>query len=156
MLKDHIKDKHVNILPNAQSVKMYATDYFNWNGEKDDRGRKLLLDITNAGYNYDPYFWEKKTHNIMRVCKDFIVIPDWRYYSTYKYFREKGFEVITVKIINPNREITNNAKLQADISENGLDDFCFDYEIINDGSLNHLEYMAKDLAYSLLEEVKCS
>ena len=54
---------------------------------KDDKGRRLLIDITETGYKYDPYFWEKKTiQKILNNNFKVTFIPDWRYYNTYQFF----------------------------------------------------------------------
>lgn len=64
-----------------------------------------------------------------------MVISDLRFGSEYYGLREKyGFGVIFIKITRPGLELDRSHK-----SEGLLDEFEFDYEIINDGSLIDLE-----------------
>lgn len=152
MVLKHLKELsnlEVKISPNAEKVKQYARHYFDWDGEKDDKGRKLLIDITNAGYNYDQFFWEKLNPIFSWVT----LIPDWRYESTYEYFKEtKGYNVITVNVIRPNVFNPNCLELQFDPSETTLDTFKCDYEIVNDASLVGLNDMARQLALEIKRE----
>ena len=45
------EDKKGFILPNAFGVKEVASRVYGWDGDKDERGRSLLIDITNIGIN---------------------------------------------------------------------------------------------------------
>lgn len=137
LLKEHFERRglKVAIRPNAEAVKNVAKCIFGWNEIKDTKGRQLLLDITQAGYNYDPYFWEHKNEHRMKG-NDIYIIPDWRYQSTFNYFNLRN-NVITINVENENRE--NIGKLSNHSSETGLDNFLFDYFIDNNGSLEDLQ-----------------
>lgn len=145
-LAGHING-NIGILPNASSVKELAFQEFMWNRLKDDKGRQLLINITEAGYNYDPYFWEKKT--IQKIIRDnlkVVFIPDWRYYNTYQFFKDCGFNVIAIHLERTHLKNELSEELQNDISEQGFDSSVYDYNIINSSDdLDHLEQLIVDL-----------
>lgn len=132
---------------NAQSVKDVATKKFKWNGEKDAKGRQLLINITDEGYARNKYYWEEETFTeaIMhrefenRYC-DFLIIPDWRYASTLDYFKDKCENVVTIRVTRPNLEEGTHSKHS---SENDFKNFEVDYEVVNDKDLDHLNEVAR-------------
>lgn len=129
---------------NARAVKDLATNYFGWNGDKDERGRQLLIDITNAGYNFYPNFWEiRNVVDYMRTQENHVsLIPDFRYEATYDYFKKycqiEDLELITIHVLRPDHD-NELGKLQHDISETHLSTFDFDITIVNNGTLEDLE-----------------
>lgn len=131
---------------NADAVKTLAYEYFNWDGNKDDKGRKLLIDITETGYNSDEFFWEKK-NGMNDIDRDVYQIPDFRYMTTYTYFKNKGYDIVTVHIERPGFDNGLSDNLKNDISEQGLD-LKFDYNIVTD-SLEFLETTAKEIVKNL-------
>lgn len=96
------------ILSNASDVYATCMKAFGWNGEKDEQGRRLLINVTKAGYDYHPYFWELRTSKHLAEweqsegvkCK-FLIIDDWRYINTYNFFKEKKCKIHTIKIDTP-------------------------------------------------------
>lgn len=140
-------EKKPLIVHNASYVKAIAEKIFGWDKKKDNKGRKLLIDITNAGYNYDEYFWERKTedfilkklYNAGSINNVYVIIPDFRYKKTLDYFKSK-YKVFTIKI---ERDFDNKLddKLKNDISENL--DIDFDLVVYNNGTLDELKEQAK-------------
>ena len=132
---------------NAQSVKDRAENDFNWNGVKDQKGRQLLLDLTDEGYSKDPFYWEKETFTeaIMysefsnRNC-EYIIIPDWRYASTLTYFDRVADEVTTIRVNRPNN---NEGTHKNHHTENDFEGFEVDFEVNNDKDLEALKGQAK-------------
>lgn len=131
------------IVPNAEEVKRIARLDFEWDDIKDTRGRQLLVDITNAGYNYDPYFFEKCS---IRRYQEFqslgtdsrpvlFIVPDWRYKCTEKFWRDKAddlhLDVITVRKLDPScgEGDINNLSEQVIKSESELDNNKFDFYV---------------------------
>lgn len=150
-LAEELKKRNLSYLisHNAASVKDLAYDYFDWDGIKDDKGRGLLIDITNTGYKYDPYFWEKK-NKINILERDFYIIPDWRYIKTLEYFKNKGYKITTVHIDRTNFENNLGESLKNDSSERGFNSFEFDFEIKNE-SLENLKTYAKIVIDNIIE-----
>lgn len=134
---------------NAQSVKDKAVQHYNWNGVKDSKGRQLLIDITNEGYSKDINFWEKETFTEAIMHKEFnnknceyLIIPDWRYPQTVDYFRKVADSVTTIRIVRPN--LTEGTH-KYHTSENALDLFDVQYEVVNDKDLDYLKGVAKSI-----------
>jgi hypothetical protein len=66
----------------ADELKLLCSDYFNWNGVKDNNGRKLLIDVAQAAKNIDPNFWAKKTYKNIKdngLENRDIVVSDFRF-----------------------------------------------------------------------------
>lgn len=131
------------IQPNAKRVKEIAKE-MGWNEKKDKEGRKLLVDITNAGYSYDHYMWEKlaykdflsrvnfvgstsnnnleaNTTMLTSLNRTVILVPDWRYESTYIFYSQLAnvSNIITVRVT---RDWKNTSKENNVIEE--------DYDIV--------------------------
>ena len=138
------------IAHNADSVKRLAKDYFGWDGIKDFKGRQLLINLSNLGYEYDEFFWEKK-NIINEVSRTICVIPDFRFHKTFEYFKKEGDDIVTVHITRPNFENGLDEKLKKDKSEQGFKDFIFDFEVVNN-SLDDLKYAAKKIVEKLMEK----
>lgn len=135
------------VIHNAQAVKTLAESFFHWDKEKNALGRQLLIDITNAGYGYDPNFWEKETELLFRRYKslyedlEILIIPDWRYMCTHDFFEKYG-KIIPIHI--ERRDVTGRTH-DSHSSENAFKNFPMRYHIINDGSIEDLERFAKML-----------
>ena len=149
------KDKLSSIIGNADAVKRIARTQYGWKNEKDERGRQLLIDVTNAGYNYDLYFWEKackdtierRLSNTLHYRTDrmdkFFLVNDWRYPCTFEFWMNKeDFEVVTVHITGKENNFNYSDRITMDKSEIGLKDFKFDHTIVNDGDLLDLNELA--------------
>lgn len=147
LIKQGIK---VGKISNAEYVKTIATAMYGWNGEKYAKGRKLLIDITNAGYNYEYHFFERITYEkALKSSLDVLIIPDWRYQSTHRYLCEKEQgNVHTIRVSR--KDITkDNDSLDNDISETGLDKFPFDTYVFNNGSIDELDRKIEPLLRQL-------
>lgn len=126
--------------PNAFEVKKIAYNIFNWDGVKDTKGRKLLVDVTNAGYNYKPTFWEELNYvnmqgNFIKSSDmNFFIVPDWRYKVTEDFF--KGIPSCKVVTIRVNKYVDITEDL--DNSEKDFRNFKVDFEIDNNGSVGDL------------------
>ena len=125
----------------ADSLKALASKSFNWDGNKDQRGRKLLIDIGASARAYDPDYWAKLTcEKIEKTGALRVSICDWRFPNEEDYVKkwatEKGFEVITLRVIRYNEDNTifqNDLGINAnDVSETALDGKNnFDYVLKN-------------------------
>lgn len=100
-MKNYLENKHhkkVLILGNGDKVREYAKTYFKVaNYKADDNGRIIMQGITNMLYDLDPYYFEKITHDtIFKTDYDVYLIIDWRYASTYTYFKGSAYKVNTL------------------------------------------------------------
>lgn len=149
-------DNRSTIQPNACGVKNVASKVYGWNGEKDEKGRKLLIDITNTGYSYDPVFWEKyavehlrRFEHMWNTFFNYVIVPDFRYKNTYDFYTKKGYKVFAIHITRPNHD-NKLGELKNDVSELPLD-VPFKYNVLNNGSLEQLEEQAKIVASHIIK-----
>lgn len=123
------------ILSFAQPLKDFAVA-LGWNGEKDERGRKLLQLLgTDIGRNLiDPNIWVN--HWLKRLDKietDLVIADDCRFFNeiiTINSFNDCG---ITIKLINR----AYNPEDQHD-SEKDIPDQLFDFVINSSCTLDEL------------------
>ena len=134
MLQGLPKNKLATVLPFALGIKATAI-MIGWDGQKDDKGRKLLQAFGNAGRDYDQDIWVKfavsSLSQMSSVSFDFVFIDDWRFPNEYEWFasRDKEYGVYTVRVHRDDQLVLNSD----DVSENSLpDDFdYYDYNIVN-------------------------
>jgi len=132
------------ITPLADYVKFVCQKYFGWNGIKDKNGREILQKIgTDIIRKENPDFWTiiiSELHFALRNEFDYFIVSDNRFPNEIE--QEKiifGNKVITLKIERPNYKSILTEEQKNHISEIALDDFEFDYIIINDGTIEDLE-----------------
>lgn len=130
----------------ADELKKYLLER-GWNGKKDEEGRKLLQytgDNLKSRYGQD-YFANIILEEIDESDADIIIITDWRYENEYKIIKSK-YDVVTVHI-NRIGLVPNDTHS----SENSLDNFNFDYIIINSGKKDFIQVI-EDIIFSILEQ----
>jgi AAA+ ATPase superfamily predicted ATPase len=132
----------IEVRGNADSVKTLAKSFYNWRGTKNEDGRKLLIGITELGYAQDPFFWEKKLMEYLqgRSRIGTVIVPDFRYACTHKYFSQIGNKVFTIHLDNPNLKVELDTETLADRSEHEItkDTFNFNSIISNNGTEDDL------------------
>lgn len=129
-------------------LKHMCARYWGWNGKKDEEGRSLLQTVgTEIVRAKDEHFWTDFVSRFAAVVEpDFLVIDDWRFVEEYE--RICG-DITTVKVerydyINP----AMTAEQLEHQSENELNDFYYDFIIINDSIEN-----VRDAACGFLQEM---
>ena len=140
----------------ADALKEAATFYFNWDGRKEDNGRKLLQGLGNLGREYDEDLWANTLVNDVREIGvlDFVIVDDWRFQNELNVIRNNTqFDLITVRIFRDNAAIKNSKELLDDVSETSLsespDDY--DFDIYNLGSMEDLQKMVNQFTETILE-----
>ena len=139
--------KKVLIIHFADPVKWLAHDFFNWDGNKDVEGRKLLQTLgTEIMRKHFPTYWADIIAKFIAATKkwDYILIPDWRFENEFETIYKYNPFVITIRInsfnsdgsqfFNPN--MTLEQRLH--ISEWELDNFPFEWIIDNRGTIEDL------------------
>lgn len=151
------KEQRVLIVHFADLVKFYATQYFNWDGNKDERGRALLQKIgTTIMRERWPTYWaeiiakfiDALGDDIYDVFFDYVIIPDWRFINefetVYDYAQLFHQKVTTIRVNRYNKDGTPywNPQMTLEqrqhISERELDNFNFEWTISNRGTLEDL------------------
>jgi hypothetical protein len=108
----------------AGPLKFIAKSYIGWDGEKDEKGRKLLQDIGRVGRDYDKNIWVK--HLLGQMDKqsgmlpfNFVIVDDWRFPNEYEYLRKNPLiDVYTVRISGKQAELIGETAI--DVSEHSL------------------------------------
>lgn len=134
----------IQIIPFAKEIKIQSK-ILGWDGKKDEKGRKLLQDITKPikAYHGQNHYAEVVFEEALRCNPDLLVIDDLRFKAEANFLKEKAEEgkckVIFVKVENKNLVSDLTKEAQTDVSENDLNDFKFDYVIDNSKTLEELE-----------------
>jgi hypothetical protein len=137
----------------AKSVKDCAINSFDWDGRKDDKGRKLLQGIGNIGREYNENIWVGiLVENEFEV--DFTLIDDWRFPNERDYIANLGYaKVITIRVEASNRESLINTSVYNDISEISLPlDYSYDFFIDNSKDFKYTKEQLDMIIESILEE----
>lgn len=105
----------------ARAVKECASRFFDWDGLKDEPGRKLLQNIGMTGRLYNTNIWADKLLDELDtsfIIPDIVIVDDWRFPSELERIRDTHpFYIVPIRIIRPDCKVDN------DISERSLTDF---------------------------------
>jgi len=127
------------ILPFAEPLKELAVREFDWDGVKDEPGRRLLQMLgTDCGRAYDPQIWVRKWRDAklkMEIsCRpNYIIADDVRFENEAAEIHRMGG--VVVRVVRPELDGT---KPDGHISEWPIPQDCIDYTILNDGNLEQL------------------
>lgn len=119
----------------ADKVKEIAT-LMGWNGVKDERGRKFLVDLgTVAGRTYDKDMWlklaSKKVDSILNEGKN-VVLSDVRFVSEEMYFRDNFKDTVVIGIES---DTIGDKAFKNDLAQIEYKDIKKDYIIQNNGTI---------------------
>lgn len=143
----------------AEELKEIAMVDFGWNGEKDEKGRRLLQALGSAGREYDVNIWVNKVKEKVLNPKECYVhftgimvsvIDDCRYENEF-LFADEMEDTYTVKvlIVRPDNPNALRGKAEGHSSEHGLDSLPldkYDYVINNSGDMKMLDEYAQSIA----------
>lgn len=149
----------------ASPIKYIAKAFIGWDGEKDDKGRKLLQNIGQLAREYDPYIWVKhfltQLDRTSALPRNFVLIDDFRFPNEVEYIKNNPLlEVVTVRVFGRHTSMTS--ELESEISENALPveidenltlggGVYYDITIDNSGDLDLLK-MKLDVVLAQLEK----
>ena len=156
MMKETLEDsgKSVLIAHYADLVKYIAKTFFDWDGEKDERGREILQYIgTDVVRAKIPDFWVNFIISILDLFGnnwDFVLIPDCRFKNECESLIKHGFDTKIIRVDRPNFVSPLTKEQQNHPSETSMDGYDFDYTIINDGDLNDLRKKVDKLMKEIL------
>ena len=131
---------NVKNISSVDKVKEAAKILVNWNGEKDDKSRKLLSDLKRLSIDYNDY----PTKYIEKEAKDFANNNDLD--LMFVHIREieeikKLKELLNAKtLLITSKRI---AKITSNVSDANVEEYQYDYNIKNDGSLDELREQAR-------------
>lgn len=108
-----------------------------WDGQKDEKGRRLLQEVGMEMRDRDPDFWVSIA--LDKIDRERIVFTDVRFPNEVRAIRSLGGAI--VRIIRPGVGPVNDH-----VSEVACDGIKADYDILNDGDLTALAQVAESLA----------
>lgn len=128
----------------ADLLKYICTNYFGWDGKKDDKGRQMLQYVgTDVIRKQNPTLWVDFVAMILKYFKgnwNYVIIPDCRFPNEITRMIEAGFDTIHLRVHRPNFESPLTQEQQNHPSETALDNFGADVYIENDSTLTDLKY----------------
>lgn len=137
-------------------LKYICKTFFGWNGEKDDFGRTLLQHVgTDIIRKQNPDYWVEFIVSILKLFPnewDYVIIPDTRFPNENNNLKEQGFEVTTVRVVRPNFDSGLTEEQKKHESEIALDNFHFDYLLVNNGDETICKEIDKFLEYLQTKE----
>lgn len=143
------------ILPWADELKRIAREEFGWDGQKDEKGRRLLQVIgTECGRMYGgDLFWVKKWQKIVDEfianASDNVLIlnDDTRFDSEANHL--KTYDGIVIKLFGRQGDLGINSNHS---SEMGIDDQYIDHSLDNGGFMEELQEKLTNFYQDLYED----
>lgn len=143
MIKECLEQdgKKVMIVHYADLLKYICRTFFNWDGNKDENGRRILQYVgTDVIRKKAPDYWVDFVSGFLDIFNnewDWVLIPDTRFPNEVDLMRDKfGTTHIRVKRTNFVSPLTTEQ--QNHPSEVALDDIIPDCYLMNSGSLDDL------------------
>ena len=119
--------KKVLIAHYGDLVKYICKTFFDWDGVKDEKGRTLLQKVgTDRIRACEPDYWVSFVEGIIRFFPtewDYILIPDCRFPNEIDYLKERGYDVVHLRVVRENFVSPLTEEQQNHISETALDDY---------------------------------
>jgi len=142
--------KHVKVLniSSVDKVKEAAKILTGWNGEKDEKSRKMLSDLKELGIKYN----DASLRYICNMAEEFknsdneLMFVHIRESSEIEKCKNKC-NAKTLLITNK-----NVASIKSNLSDKNVEQYSYDYHIKNDGTLEDLEKEAKVFIEKLANE----
>ena len=133
--------KRVLVTHYADLLKYICRNYFGWDGNKDERGRTLLQYIgTDVVGKKNPAYWAEFIAGVLYMFEgewDYVLIPDCRYPVEIATM-ERTFDTTIVRVERPNFDNGLTEAQKNHPSEVDMDNYPFDYKILNEGTLEDL------------------
>lgn len=134
---------NVKNISSVDKVKEAAKILVNWQGEKDDKGRKLLVDLKQLSIDYNDYpmtYIKEEADKFMENSEQNVMFVHIREISEI----EKVKEMLKAKTLL----ITSSRvkKITTNNSDANVEQYNYDYYISNDGTLDELREKAKQFA----------
>ena len=132
----------------ADLLKFICKSLFNWNGQKDEKGRQILQYVgTDVVRNKRPDYWVQFVVDMIELFGDnwdYVLIPDTRFLNEIDVLKENFNNVKHIRVIRPNFESTLTDEQKKHPSETALDDYQPDIEVTNAGTIEDLKALVKE------------
>jgi len=155
VLQERYPQAIIKISGFAYGVKSVARDSFGWDGNKDDKGRRLLQVVgTEAGREYDNDIWAKKAYNdtVGNIMPPNIVIfDDWRFPNEYTYWLDKPEigEIYKIRVFRDEEIISDHLSEKALPISAVVPDY-YDYRFDNNGEEESIEDKVRAMVKELV------
>lgn len=143
------KLKNAKIVPLAKKMKEQAM-MIGWDGKKDEKGRKLLQEISWPIKHYHGVDIYAKWCYEQALGLDYLIVDDCRMMAEVDYFKKLLSEntiddLKIIRIVRPNYTSSLTPEQLKDVSETELDNYNFDYYVINDETPEELGLKMLDI-----------
>lgn len=135
--------KKVLVTHYADLLKFICTNYFGWNGEKDEAGRQLLQYVgTDVIRKQNPTLWVDFVGTMLTYFQsnwDYVIIPDCRFPNEIEEMKKYFHSTIHIRVYRENFENSLTEEQKNHPSEVALDDYPADWWFINGGTLEDID-----------------
>lgn len=151
ILKEYLESigQHVLIIHYADLLKFICSQFFGWDGKKDEKGRTILQYIgTDTVGAKNPAYWVDWVIGFLKLFEDewdTVLIPDCRYPIEFARMTDNFYSTI-LRIERPGFDNGLSTEQKNHRSETAMDDYPFDKVIQNNGSLE--EFKEKLINYA--------
>ena len=129
-------------------VKHVCRAFFDWNGEKDEKGRNLLQYVgTDVVKKERPDFWVDFICDILTFFPnewDYALIPDCRFPEESEKLIKNGFDTTLLRVVRDGFTSPLTLEQQQHPSETAMDDYEADKYIYNNGTQGDLRTVLSD------------
>lgn len=133
----------------ADLLKYICKNYFGWDGNKDESGRRMLQYVgTDVIRKQNPTLWVDFVAMILKYFHenwDYVIIPDCRFPNEVTTMIESGFDTVHIRVVRDGFKSSLTPEQQQHPSETALDDVEPDVYIHNGGTMADLELSIKNL-----------
>ena len=140
LIKEYLEDQGYKVLIThfADLLKFICAKFFDWDGNKDEKGRTLLQYIgTDVVGAKRPSYWAEFIVDILKMFEDewdYVLIPDCRYPIEVSTLKEH-FDTIVLRVERPDFDNGLTESQKSHPSEVDMDHYDFDVHLLNNGSL---------------------
>jgi len=128
------QNKRVLFASYADYLKYIARQYYDWNGEKDEKGRTLLQELgTEKTRIRFPDFWVDNVISLAKIFEndyDYVIIDDCRFPNEISRWKEEGYNILSFWVNRPNFDNKLTEEQKNHPSETSLIGYNFLSEIV--------------------------
>jgi hypothetical protein len=137
LIKEYLESRGQKVLIThfADLLKFICKKFFNWDGQKDEKGRTLLQYIgTDVVGAKNPAYWAEFIVSILKMFEnewDYVLIPDCRYPVEVATV-ERSFDTVVLRVERPGFDNGLTEAQKNHPSEVDMDNYHFDLILYND------------------------
>ena len=149
LLYQELTDKGYKVLVThyADLLKFICKSLFNWDGQKDEKGRHILQYVgTDIVRKERPNYWVEFVIDMIDLFGenwDYVIIPDTRFPNEIDKLKEHYQKVEHIRVVRPNFTSTLTEEQLKHPSEIALDNVLPDITIFNSGTMEELRELVK-------------